>query len=94
MKTLTLAMFLSATLSAQPADRARALEDYAFSTGLQAYVYAYPLVLLAANERAFLSSQGMSVNHLVHVHESPRSSRSSVHRPGGWVLISSVPRSN
>jgi hypothetical protein len=56
MKNLTLAMFLSATLSAQPADRARALEDCAFSTGLQAYVYAYPLVLLAANERAFLSS--------------------------------------
>ena len=67
MKNLTLAMFLSATLSAQPADRARALEDYAFSTGLQAYVYAYPLVLLAANERAFLSSQGMSINHLEHV---------------------------
>ena len=66
MKNFTLVMFLSAALSAQPADRACALEDYALSIGLQAYVYGYPLVLLAANERAFLSSQGMSVNHLGH----------------------------
>jgi hypothetical protein len=60
MKNLTLAMLLSATLSAQPADRARALEDYAFSTGLQAYVYGYPLVLLAATEPTYLSSQGIA----------------------------------
>ena len=66
MKNFTFVMFLSATLSAQPADRAHALEDYAFSTGLQACVYGYPPVLLAANERAFLS-KGMSVNHLAHV---------------------------
>src|SRR6516162_5940458 len=66
MKNLMLVMFLSATLSAQPTDRTRALEDYAFSTGLQAYVYGYPLVIRAIIERAFLSSQGMSVNHLGH----------------------------
>jgi hypothetical protein len=66
MKTLTLAMFLSATLSAQPAESARALEDYAFSTGLQAYVYGYPLVLLAATQPTYLSSYGMSVNQLGH----------------------------
>jgi hypothetical protein len=51
MKNFTLVMFLSAALSAQPADRACALEDYALSIGLQAYVYGYPLVLLAATER-------------------------------------------
>ena len=67
MKNFTIAMLLSATLSAQPTDRTRALEDYAFSTGLQAYVYGYPLVLLAATERAFFSSQGMSVNRLAHI---------------------------
>jgi hypothetical protein len=67
MKNFTLVMFLSATLSAQPADRDRALEDYAFSTGLQAYVYGYPLALLAVTEHTYLSSRGVPVNHFTHV---------------------------
>jgi hypothetical protein len=98
MKNFALVMFLSATLSAQPADRARALEDYAFSTGLQAYVYGYPLVLFAATERAFFSSQGMSVNHLAHVPDLRTPARQVAVMPNvdtlythGWLDLSSGP---
>ena len=98
MKNFTLVMFLSATLSAQPADRAHALEDYAFSTGLQAYMYGYPLVLLAANERAFMSSQNMSVNHLAYVRDLRTPATQVAVMPNvdtlythGWLDLSSGP---
>jgi hypothetical protein len=96
MKTLMLAMLLSATLSAQPADRARALEDYAFSTGVQAYVYGYPLVLMAAAQRTYVNSAGLLVNHLAHGRGSP--ARRVLVLPNvdtlytfGWLDLSSGP---
>ncbi len=66
MKLLMLALAFAAMLSAQPPDRARAQEDYAFSAGVQAYLYGYPLVLMAATERAILA-RGTPANHFAHV---------------------------
>jgi hypothetical protein len=98
MKNFTLVVFLSATLSAQPTDRARALEDYAFSTGLQAYVYGYPLVLVAAHEYEYFSSRGMSVNHLAHIPDFANPTRRLAVMPNvdtlytvGWLDLSSGP---
>jgi hypothetical protein len=62
MKNFALVILLSAILSAQPVDRSRALEDYAFSTSLQAYIYGYPLVLMAAIERRTSAAGCRSIN--------------------------------
>jgi hypothetical protein len=62
MRLGIIGLLLHVTLAAQTS----ALEEYAYSVGVQAYIYAYPLVLMDTTQRVSLS-RGVPVNHFAHI---------------------------
>ena len=89
MRELLLTFTLVSTLLAQSPDRSQALEDLAFSVGVQAYLYGYPLVLMGATERTFLT-RGVPVNHFAHLPNLSTPATRAVVYPNVDTLYSSA----
>src|ERR1051325_8097829 len=82
---------LAVVLAAQGLARAQSTpaEEHAYKLGVQAYVYAYPLVLMGLTKRV-MTNRGLPTNRFFHAQACPTPEAKTVIRPNVDTLYSTA----